>query len=244
MSSRAALDRAAPLLEVRGIALRLAGQQVLDGVGFDVDEGGLVGLIGPNGAGKTSLLETIAGFLAPSEGEVRWRGVSLSVPERKQRIFYLPDGIRPSPDHRAVDLLDLFCAAYERTAARRDELVGALQLGVALHKRVRYLSKGFLKRLLLALGMLTSAPLLLFDEPLDGLDLHQVEAVKALVVRLRAERRTLLLSIHELSLAERLCESFLLLSEGRLLAAGDLAALRARASVAAGGLADVFLALT
>lgn len=153
-------------IAAENIVLSYDAVRVLDGITLDFRPGEFVGLIGPNGAGKTSLLETIAGFLAPERAEMRWRGVPLRPAERKQSIFYLPDGIRPCPDHQAVDLLDLFCAAYERRAAQRDELIEALQLGTALRKRVRYLSKGFLKRFLLALGMLTRAPMLLFDEPL------------------------------------------------------------------------------
>jgi len=232
------------LLEVEDLSVRLSGQRILEDVSFQIREGSLIGLIGPNGAGKTSLLETVAGFIPARGGRVRWRGAPLAPAERKRNIFYLPDGIRPCPDHRAADLLELFRVAYDHPRSRVDELVDALKLRAALGKRARHLSKGFTKRLLLALGMLTHAPLLLFDEPFDGLDLHQVGAVRSLIEGLRQAGRTLVLSIHELALAERVCETFLLLAEGRLLAAGDLESLRATAGAADGGLDDVFLALT
>lgn len=217
---------------------------MLHDIELQVAEGELVGVIGPNGAGKTSLLEAIAGFLQPQHGEVWLAGARADVEARKRWLFYLPDGIRPCPDHRAGDVLELFRRAHAQPAQRRDELVRALGIGGVLRKRVSQLSKGMSKRWLLALGMLTRAPLLLLDEPLDGLDLHQVAALGPLLRRLRDEGRTLMLSIHELSLAERLCERFLLLAEGRLLAAGDLEALRSRAGLERGGLAEAFLALT
>jgi ABC-type multidrug transport system ATPase subunit len=232
------------LLEVEAVGVRLSGQKILDGVSFAISEGERVGLIGPNGAGKTSLLEAVAGFAPLDAGQLRWRGAPLGAHDRKESLFYLPDGIRPCPDHRAGELVELFRVAYGQPRSRAEELVEVLQLGRALDKRVGHLSKGFTKRMLLALGMLTRAPLLLLDEPLDGLDLHQVAAVGSLFDRLRGEGRTLLLSIHELSLAERLCESFLLLAEGRLLAKGRLADLRRQAGIEAGGLDRVFFVLT
>jgi ABC-type multidrug transport system ATPase subunit len=234
----------APFFEVRDISLSLGGQTILDRISFEINEGGIVGLIGPNGSGKTSLMEAVAGFASPQHGEIRWRGCAPAPRLLKEHLFYLPDGVRPCADHLTRDVLHLFQIAFDQPEARLSELVQALGLQGSLGKRVGTLSKGLAKRLLLALGMLTRAPLLLFDEPLDGLDLHQVAVVRALALRLRDENRTLLLSIHELSLAERLCESFILLAEGRVIASGDLAALRARAGVKEGGLDAVFLALT
>lgn len=234
----------APALEVLGVSLRRGGLQVLQDVAFQVTPGSLVGVIGPNGAGKTSLLETIAGFLPPDRGEVRFGGRVTPPGRRREHVFYLPDGIRPCPDHRAGDVLDLLRVAYRRSRADADELCAGLGIEVILPKRVRELSKGYAKRWLIALAMFARAPLLLLDEPLDGLDVRQVAGLRPLFERLRAEGRTLVLSIHELSLAERVCETFLLLADGRLLAAGDLRVLRAHAGIGEGGLDDVFLALT
>jgi ABC-type multidrug transport system ATPase subunit len=240
----AAAPRATPALEVRGVSLRRGGFQILRDVTFAVASRSLVGVIGPNGAGKTSLLETIAGFAPPDTGEVRIDGRTLPPAKRRGRLFYLPDGIRPCPDHRAGDVLELFRDAYDRSRSDVDDVCAGLGIEAVLRKRVREMSKGYAKRWLIALAMLTRAPLLLLDEPLDGLDVRQVGALRPLLERLRAEGRTLLLSIHELSLAERVCETFLLLAEGRLLASGDLDVLRARAAIHDGGLDDVFLALT
>ncbi|PYQ51074.1 MAG: hypothetical protein DMF78_14095 [Acidobacteria bacterium] len=89
------------LLEVEALGVRLSGRKILDGVSFAISEGERVGLIGPNGAGKTSLLEAVAGFAPLDAGKLRWRGAPLGAHDRKERIFYLPDGIRPCPDHRA-----------------------------------------------------------------------------------------------------------------------------------------------
>jgi len=224
--------------------VRLGKQSVIQDVGFTIRRGERLGVIGPNGAGKTSLLETMAGFLSPVAGQIQWRGRPLPAAARPEVMFYLPDGVRPCPDHRAGDILRLFRIVYRQTPARAAELVGALEIGPVLDRRAGELSKGCAKRWLLALGMLSRAPLLLLDEPVDGLDLHQVLRLERLLERLREEGRTLVLSIHELSLAERLCDRFLLLSAGRLLGIGDLPALQAQAGLLEGGLSEIFLALT
>lgn len=230
------------MLEAKGLTLRLSGHEVLRSVDLTIPTGAIVGLIGPNGSGKTSLLESLAGFL-PSRGDILWKGRSLGMDGRRFALFYIPDGIRPCPDHLAREVLEVFRVAYGREAARVDEVVESLDLRSALGKRVGALSKGLAKRLLLALGVLTRAPLLLLDEPLDGLDVRHVGVFREILRRLKEEGRTLLLSIHELVLAERLCERFLLIAEGSVLAEGDLHALRARAGLSGGGLEQIFLAL-
>jgi ABC-2 type transport system ATP-binding protein len=231
------------LLEARGLGLRRGRERVLDDVSFDVAEGSLVGVIGPNGAGKTSLLEAIAGFLPLEAGELRIAGRPATGAAARSDLFYLADGIRPCPEHRAGDMLDLFRASFDQPPSRVDEFRAALGLDGSAGKRVKDLSKGFAKRWLLAAAFMSRARLLLLDEPLDGLDLRQVMALRSVLESLRREGRTLILSIHELSLAESLCETFLLLSGGKVLAQGDLPALRARAGLSGGGIADVFLAL-
>jgi ABC-type multidrug transport system ATPase subunit len=110
---------------------------------------------------------------------------------------------------------------------------------------VRSLSKGERKRFLLALGLLAPQPLLLLDEPFDGLDLRQTREVIGLLRDAAARGKTLFLSIHQLTDAARACDRFVLLSDGRVVGEGTLAELRGRSGVAAeSGMEEVFLALT
>ena len=117
-------------------------------------------------------------------------------------------------------------------------------LSPVLRKRVFALSKGFGRRMMLALALLTPHPLLLMDEPFDGFDLRQTRDVMALLRRLVGSGRTLVIAIHQLPDAERVCDRFVLLAEGRVHGAGTLAELRARTGQASAALEDVFLALT
>jgi ABC-2 type transport system ATP-binding protein len=232
------------LMSVHGISKAFGDQQVLADVSFDVVSGEVLGLIGPNGAGKTTLLECIAGLLPADAGEVRWRGAPLSPSQRKQRLFYVPEAISPYPDQRAAEVLRFFCEANAQPPKRLDQLVGALRLELALAKPVGALSKGYRRRLLLAFGLLAPLPVLLMDEPFDGFDLRQTREVMSLLRDEALGGRTLLLSIHQLGDAQRICDRLVLLSAGRVVATGTSAELTASAGLPPGSnLEEVFLAL-
>jgi ABC-2 type transport system ATP-binding protein len=138
-------------------------------------------------------------------------------------------------------------ALFERlyaSAVRASDLVKSLQLSALGRAPLGSLSKGELKRTLLALGLLTPQPLLLLDEPFDGLDLRQTLEVMSLLREHAASGRTLMLSIHQLGDAARVCDRLVLLSAGRVVGEGTLEDLRIRAGKPQGSLEDIFLALT
>src|SRR5262249_34447357 len=137
-----------------------------------------------------------------------------------------------------------FASVYGRTDAEVTQTVDAVGLSPVLGKRVAALSKGYGRRLMLALALLTPQPLLLMDEPFDGFDLRQTREVMALLRRVAGNGRTLLLAIHQLADAERVCDRFVLLAGGTVRGVGTLDELRAKAGLTGGGLEDVFLALT
>jgi ABC-2 type transport system ATP-binding protein len=220
------------LLSATGISKRFGSKLVLDQAGFSVQEGELLGLIGPNGAGKTTLFECLAGLIPKDAGEVSLRG----------ELLYLPDAIRPWPDQRVEWALRFFEGLYQRNEAQH--IVWALKLDSLLGSRIGSLSKGELKRFLLALGLLTPHPLLLLDEPFDGLDFRQTRDVMSLLRTYPAQGRTLFLSIHQLSDAARVCDRLILLSGGRVVGQGTLEELRVHAGLESGGLEEIFLALT
>jgi ABC-2 type transport system ATP-binding protein len=228
-----------PLLRIEGMSVRRRGRALLDDVSFAAQRGEIVGVIGPNGAGKTTLFEAIAGFLPEARGRVFFEERALQ--PRNSALFYLPDGIRPWRQQRVGWCLDFFARLFDR---RRDgEAMAALQLGPLLAQRAGSLSKGEAKRVALALALGTPQPLLLLDEPFDGLDFRQARGAMALLRSRAAAGRTLVLSIHQLVDAARVCDRFLLLDHGRAIAEGDLAELRARAGTPDASLEEVFLAL-
>lgn len=233
----------AEILRVEGLSKSFAGFPALDRARFAVRGGEILGVIGPNGAGKTTLLECIAGLLAADSGTVADDNGPLPCEARKELLFYVPDGVRPYADHRVDETLSFFASIYGRGSRDLHHLTARLELSSALHKRIGALSKGTLKRLLLAVGLLTPQRLLILDEPFDGLDLRQTRAAMDLLREIRAGGRTLLLSIHQLIDAERICDRFALLRAGVVVGTGTLEELRVQAGKASGGLEEVFLAL-
>jgi len=243
ISGRRVAERAPLLLQVAALSKRYGEQQALTDVAFDVRVGEVLGLIGPNGAGKTTLLEALAGLLPVDAGEVRWLHAPAPVRHR-EGMFYLPDGLRPWEEQFTWRVLAFFAAAHGRTEDNLAATIDAVGLAPALDKRVLALSKGYGRRLMLALALLTPQPLLLMDEPFDGFDLRQTREVMALIRRVAAGGRTLVLAIHQLADAERVCDRFVLLADGAVRGVGTIDELRAKTGLAAAGLEDVFLALT
>ena len=235
---------AAALMQVAGVTKRFGDQRALADVSFAVNAGEVLGLIGPNGAGKTTLLEAIAGLLPADDGRILWRGTPPALQHRREFMFYLPDGLRPWEDEYVARLLDFFAAAYGRPARATVEAIGALGLAPVLRRRIGALSKGYGRRLMLALALIAPQPLLLMDEPFDGFDLRQTREVMGVVRELARNGRTLVLAIHQLIDAERVCDRFVLLADGRIRGIGTLADLRVQTGMPAAGLEDVFLALT
>jgi ABC-2 type transport system ATP-binding protein len=245
----------APLVSIERLTKSYGRLPAVSDVSFSIRRGEVLGLIGPNGSGKTTLFECIAGVLPFEAGTIAVDGVRLAPRQRANQIFYLPDGIAPWPAQSVRWVLDYTLGFFGSTGsaaatrARRDEVIERLDLGPLLGSAIGTLSKGQRKRALLAVGLLTPHPLLLADEPFDGLDLRQTREVGAALRDHAAGGRTLFLSIHQITDAARMCDRFVLLSGGRIAGEGTLAELSARApstpsSPSSPSLEDVFLALT
>jgi ABC-2 type transport system ATP-binding protein len=236
--------RGGPLLHVSGLTKRYGEERAIDAATFSALQGEILGIIGPNGAGKTTLMEAVVGLVAADFGEVFWRGEPLPALRRREALFFLPDGVRPYQDQVTAEVISFFAGVYRRSASEIESTLSSVGLRPVLQKRVHALSKGYNRRLLLALGLLTPHDLILMDEPFDGLDLRQTRDIVG-VLRHYAERgRTFILAIHQLADAERICDRFVLLAGGRVRGLGTLDQLRAEASLPNAPLEDIFLALT
>jgi ABC-2 type transport system ATP-binding protein len=232
------------LLTVENLTKAFGRRLVLSDVSFTVRSGEVLGLIGPNGAGKTTVLECIAGLLPLTSGKLTGAGATLSFNGRKELLFYMPDGILPWSEHSVHSVLKFFEKVYRRAPEQIAALADSLRLHEIKRARIATLSKGERKRLLLALGLLASQPLLLLDEPFDGLDLRQTREVMTLLRKESASGRALLVSIHQLNDAARVCDRLVLLNAGKRVAEGTLGELQTQANLRDGGLEEIFLALT
>jgi ABC-2 type transport system ATP-binding protein len=230
------------LFEVKGLSKRFGRIAALADVSFHVEAGEVLGLIGPNGAGKSTLFECLAGVLPSDSGTVLANGEAIA--ERSSLLFYVPDGIAPWPAQSVRWALEFTIGFLRGRASLRDEVIDQLDLRQLLSQPIGTLSKGQRKRVLLAIGLLTPQPALLIDEPFEGLDLRQARDIAA-ALRVHAARgRTLFLSIHQISDAQRFCDRFVLLNSGRVRGEGTVLELAALASAPSDDLEEVFLALT
>ena len=202
-------------------------------VSLSIRQGEVLALIGPNGSGKTTLFECIAGLLPYESGTVSMDGTALA-PPRARVAHLLPAGrhcaVARADGPLGARLRERILRPGRREAVRElaRRVVQRLDLGPLLGSPIGTLSKGQRKRVLLAVGMLTPHPLLLADEPFDGLDLRQTREVGAALREHAATGRTLFLSIHQINDAARVCDRFVLLSGGRIRGEGTLEQLAAR----------------
>jgi ABC-2 type transport system ATP-binding protein len=218
----------AQTIEVQNVSRWYGNVVAVNDVSFTV-EAGITGLLGPNGAGKTTLLHMIAGLLAPSDGEIRvngsstWHNPSMYrhvglVPEREAVPAFLTGFEFALANARLQGVAD------PETAARK--AIELTDLGDAAGRRVGTYSKGMRQRIKMAAALVHDPPVLILDEPFNGMDprqrLHMFELLRAMA----ADGRTVLLSSHILEEVERIAGSVLVVYAGRLAASGDFRSIR------------------
>ena len=237
------------LVRVDGMSRSYGRISALDGVGFSIRPGEILGLIGPNGAGKTTLFECVAGLEAADEGHVYFGSLPVNGRHRSSRLFYVPDGIAPWPEQPVQWVLEFGMGFFGGRRAMYEQVVADLALEPLMKVPIGKLSKGQRKRTLLALGLLAPQPILLIDEPFEGLDLRQARDAGLALRKHLTPDRTFFLSIHQIADAAKVCDRFVLLSSGRIVAEGTLDTLTGIARQRAGhslpsDFEEVFLALT
>jgi gliding motility-associated transport system ATP-binding protein len=220
MTSTATETRAA--IEVSSLSKDFGAFSAVSDVSFDVRSGEVLGFLGPNGAGKSTTMKMITGFLAPTQGQIRVAGfdVSRNPIEVKRRIGYLPEGAPAYDDMTATTFLEFIARirGYNRRE-RRERVAMAIDkanLGSVAHKPIETLSKGFKRRVGLAQAILHDPPILVMDEPTDGLDPNQKHEVRELI-REMAKDKAILISTHILEEVDAICDRAIIIAHGSLL---------------------------
>jgi ABC-2 type transport system ATP-binding protein len=235
------------LFQARNLTKHYGRLTALSDVSFSVRPGEVLGLIGPNGSGKTTLFECLGGVLPLDAGSLVQDGRPMTDRARASTLFYLPDAIVPWPEQSVRWAIDFTLGFFNGRSSLRDEVVQRLDIGPLLDSTIGSLSKGQRKRALLAIGLLMPQPMLLADEPFDGLDLRQSRDVAQTLRSYASAGRTMFLSIHQIKDAARVCDRFVLISGGFIRGEGtfeQLASQAASRGAATGDLEEVFLALT
>ncbi|HYB12154.1 MAG TPA: ABC transporter ATP-binding protein [Myxococcota bacterium] len=219
----------APMIafELAGVSKLYGGRRALDRVNLAVPMGTAVGLLGPNGAGKTTALRLLLGFVRPSVGGVRLRGLSPADPRSRESLGYVPERPAFPPRMMIRELLRLHGGLIGLDGDALEHEIDARLVETGLreraHERVGGMSKGLMQRVAFAQALLGDPELLLLDEPTSGLDPLGVRDARDWILAARQRGRTLLVSSHVLTEVERTCDHVVILHEGRIAASGPLA---------------------
>jgi ABC-2 type transport system ATP-binding protein len=223
------------LLRLHGVCKRFGPATVLSSLNLAVERGEIYGLLGPNGSGKSTALNILCGLLAPDAGSVKWADAH---PEREagraaaSRIGLCAQQPALYRDLRPAENLEFHARIQGLPSPRRARRVAEVMdlFGLQAHagRTAAELSGGWQQRLHMACAVVHEPDLLILDEPTSAVDLEARHALWALIVSLQAGGMTILMTTHHLDEAERLCGRIGILQEGRLVAEGSLATLRAR----------------
>lgn len=221
------------MLAARNLTRRFGSLLAVDDLSFEVEPGTVLGFLGPNGAGKSTTMKMLTGFLSPSSGTAEISGHDIrneSVAARRL-IGYLPEGAPLYGELTVSQLLQFIADARGFSGDERDRRVAGaaarLELGGVMQQTIETLSKGFKRRVGLAQAILHDPPVLILDEPTDGLDPNQKRQVRQLI-REMAPDKIIIISTHILEEVDALCGRAMIIARGRLLADDSPAGLLAR----------------
>ena len=213
---------------------RKSPRRALDRLSLRVERGEVFGFLGPNGAGKTTTIKLLTGLIFPTEGTARILERPIGSPEAFRSLGYLPENPYFYDYLTATELLDYFGRFFPLTAGERRHRVETVleQAGLSesCNVALRKFSKGMMQRIGIAQAVLHNPEIVLLDEPMSGLDPVGRRDVRNLILRLKAEGKTVFFSTHILSDAEALCDRVAILNRGKLVGVGQIASLLQRRS--------------
>lgn len=212
------------VLEVKGLSKRYRGIAAIDNVSFAIGAGEVVGYLGPNGSGKSTTVKIITGILQPNEGWVLFEGKDIrdDLPGFRAAMGYVPEEAQVYTHLSGLEYLQLVGRLrgieerpLEKKAVRLLELMG---LRSWRHSPISLYSKGMKQRVLLSAALMHDPRLLIFDEPLSGLDVISARLFKDLLLALKAEGKAILYISHVLEVVEQVCDRVIVIAKGKVLA--------------------------
>ena len=235
------------LIEIEHLTKRFGSFTAVDDVSFNVARGEVLGFLGPNGAGKSTTMRMLAGFMIPTAGTARICGhdVQNDGVAARRVLGFLPEGAPTYPEMTVSGFLT-FCAKVRGYSGseltdRVARSVEMTRLDAVMLQPVETLSKGFKRRVGLAQALLHDPPVLVLDEPTDGLDPNQKHEVRTLIARM-APQKAIVISTHILEEVDAVCSRAIIIAAGRVVADETPAELQGRHP--SGKLDDVFRQLT
>ena len=235
------------LIEIANLSKRFGSFTAVNGVSFSVARGEVLGFLGPNGAGKSTTMRMLAGFMTPSAGSARICGhdVQTDAVAARRSLGFLPEGAPTYPEMAVEGFLRFVARIRGYSGRELDERVahaiGLTTLGGVRLQPIETLSKGFKRRVGLAQALLHDPPVLVLDEPTDGLDPNQKHEVRTLIRRM-APDKAIIISTHILEEVDAVCTRAIIIAHGRIVADATPSELAKRHP--SGRLEDVFRDIT
>ncbi len=221
------------MIEIDQLTKRYGRLTAVDGLSFTVEPGQVLGFLGPNGAGKSTTMKMIVGFLTPTSGRAEVCGFDVQrQPIAAKRVMgYLPEGAPSYGEMTTLQFLQFISDARGLTGETRrrriHDVVERLQLQSVLQRTIDTLSKGFRRRVGLGQAILHDPPVLILDEPTDGLDPNQKHEVRTLIEDMASDK-IIVISTHILEEVQAVCDRAIIIAHGRIVADDTPAALEAR----------------
>jgi ABC-2 type transport system ATP-binding protein len=227
------------MIKTEDITKKYLRNKVLDNISVSIPDKTIAGIIGPNGAGKTTFLKIISGFEFPDSGIIYIDNKKVKKHSIiKRYLSYMPENMTLYPDYFVDEFLDFFHSAINHTDK---ELLDSLSLKSIFHKKIKHLSKGWHQRLKLYTALANKKPIIILDEPFDGFDPLQMRDIIKIFKSQNSKGRSFILSIHQLSDAQKICDYFILLDAGIKIAEGSIDSLSEKFSCKSKSLEDIFL---
>jgi ABC-2 type transport system ATP-binding protein len=211
------------MITVSGLTKKYGDRTVVDDVSFELEPGTVTGFLGPNGAGKTTTMRMMTSLVAPTAGSAVIDGkLYAELPNPGAVVGTLLDASAVHPGRTGRTHLRLLASAVGVPASRADEVLEMVGLSDAANRRIGGYSLGMRQRLGIAGALLADPPVLMFDEPANGLDPEGIRWMRDLLRALAAEGRTVLVSSHLLSEMQLMAEDVVILAAGRLIRQGPV----------------------
>ncbi len=221
------------MLSIKNVTKRYDGHTAVDDLSLVVEPGGIYGLLGPNGAGKTTTIRMIMNIIQPDEGSIDIFDAPLSE-KTKEKIGYLPEERGMYRKMKVLDHLVFLgeIKGIDRSTAvmRANEWLDRVELGDWRDKEVEALSKGMQQKIQFISTVLHDPQLVILDEPFSGLDPINTQILKDIIITMKNEGRTVILSTHLMDQVEKLCERICLINKGRKVLEGKLSELKLKFS--------------
>jgi ABC-2 type transport system ATP-binding protein len=221
------------VLSITGVHKRFGDVVALDGAGFTVDRGRILGFLGPNGSGKTTMMRVVFDLVRPDQGHVTWNGAPVDARARLG-FGYMPEERGLYPKMKVGDQLIHFSRLSGLSRAAAVDAVhhwlDVLGLGDRMEAKVEELSHGNQQRAQLAAALAPNPELLVLDEPFAGLDPIGVESLSNTLRDLAADGVTIVFSSHQLDLVEDVCQDVAIIAEGKVVLSGDLAGIKSQST--------------